>query len=158
MDRGCEHRFRLRGRGMIHVGSRGADSKLAPESGFGKPRGAAIFASAKSFSPGRPGQQFCAADSGGMVPGTAVDGDLGLEDSSMDGAGLDSGASTIPKVVAEPAAAGELGIEDSAEFVPSTILELGSVRVSGMLGSGKDRFENGLVLVPLRFTARSPPG
>ncbi|KAK4431059.1 hypothetical protein Salat_0867900 [Sesamum alatum] len=93
-----------------------------------------------------------------MVQGTGVDGDLGSDGSLMDCAGIDSGAPVIPKVVDGPADAGELGIEDSAEFVPSTIPEPRPAGVYVMLGSGKDKLEDGLATVPLRFTARGPLG
>ncbi|KAK4425041.1 hypothetical protein Salat_1697700 [Sesamum alatum] len=115
-------------------------------------------ASAKSFSPGQPFRQARAVGSDGRMQGTKVEGDLGSDDSLMDCAGMDSGVQAIPKDVEGHANARELGTVVSTEFVPSTILETSSVGGSLLPGTGKDKPEDSLVTVPLRFTARGPPG
>ncbi|KAK4415950.1 hypothetical protein Salat_2702400 [Sesamum alatum] len=75
---------------------------INPVKGSGKQQGAAIFGVFSSSGREASAEQgdrrkASAVGSDGMVQGTGLGGDLGLDDSLMDYAGMDSGAPAIPK-------------------------------------------------------------
>ncbi|KAK4412669.1 hypothetical protein Salat_2914000 [Sesamum alatum] len=175
----------VRGQGLAQCRETVAEAKLARESGPARRRGAVIFgdfsesgrgvsadqdnkgearwegvaaASAERFSTRRPLQQDRDVGTNGIVQGSETKGALGSDNSLMDCAGLEMGVPSITTAGKGPAGAEETGIEDSAEFVSSTIPEDGTVRVSEKTGIDTDRLADGLVTMPLRFTARGLRG
>ncbi|KAK4438896.1 hypothetical protein Salat_0224200 [Sesamum alatum] len=119
-----------------------SDSAGSNNRGEASPRRVGVAAaSVESFSPEQPLRQARGVGTDSIMQISETEESFGSDNSLMDCAGVETRVSAVRITGNGPAGAKGMGLEDSAEFVLSTIPEVGTVWKPGRTGNNTDRLE-----------------